>query len=91
MGEINTTNLGDKGQKVIIDKISKAAKELSFLNDKMAFIEQMITLSRLLMRYDFNLSTTFRTIDEKAQDPTYFVATYFDTKIYIKHYGYTEW
>ena len=80
MREINTTNLRDKGQKVIIDKISKAAKELSFLNDKMAFIEQMISLSRLLMRYDFNLSTTFRTIDEKAQDPTYFVATYFDTK-----------
>ena len=80
MGRINTTNLGDKGQKVIIDKISKAAKELSFPNDKMAFIEQMISLSRLLMKYDFNLSTTFRTIDEKAQDPTYFVATYFDTK-----------
>src|SRR4026207_1869716 len=80
MGKINAANLRDKGQKVIIDKISKAAKELSFLNDKMAFIEQMITLSRLLMKYDFNLSTTFRTIDEKAQDPTYFVATYFDTK-----------
>ena len=80
MREINTTNLRDKGQEVIIDKISKAAKELSFLNDKMAFIEQMISLSRLLMRYDFNISTTFRTIDEKAQDPTYFVATYFDTK-----------
>ena len=80
MGEINTTNLGDKGQKVIIDKISKAAKELSFPNDKMAFIEQMISLSRLLMRYDLHISTTFRTIDEKAQDPTYFVATYFDTK-----------
>jgi len=80
MREINTTNLRDKGQEVIIDKISKAAKELSFLNDKMAFIEQMISLSRLLMKYDFNLSTTFRTIDEKAQDPTYFVATYFDTK-----------
>jgi len=80
MGEINTTNLGDKGQKVIIDKISKAAQELSFPNDKMAFIEQMISLSRLLMRYDLHISTTFRTIDEKAQDPMYFVATYFDTK-----------
>lgn len=80
MGEINTTNLGNKGQKVIIDKISKAAKELSFPNDKMTFIEQMISLSRLLMRYDLHISTTFRTIDEKAQDPTYFVATYFDTK-----------
>jgi len=32
------------------------------------------------MRYDLHISTTFRTIDEKAQDPTYFVATYFDTK-----------
>ena len=80
MGEINTTNFGDKGQKVIIDKISKAAKELSFPNDKMAFIEQMISLSRLLMSYDLHISTAFRTIDEKAQDPTYFVATYFDTK-----------
>lgn len=80
MGEINTTNLGDKGQKVIIDKISKAAKALSFPNDKMAFIEQMISLSRLLMSYDLHISTAFRTIDEKAQDPTYFVATYFDTK-----------
>ena len=80
MREINTTNLRDKGQKVIIDKISKAAKELSFPNDKMAFIEQMISLSRLLMRYDLHISTAFRTIDEKAQDPTYFVATYFDTK-----------
>jgi hypothetical protein len=80
MGKINTTNLRDKGQKVIIDKISKAAKELSFPNDKMAFIEQMISLSRLLMSYDLHISTAFRTIDEKAQDPTYFVATYFDTK-----------
>jgi len=80
MVEIDNTNLGDKGQKVIIDKISKAAKELSFPNDKMTFIEQMISLSKLLMMYDLHLSTAFRTIDEKAQDPTYFVATYFDTK-----------
>jgi hypothetical protein len=80
MVEIDNTNLGDKGQKVIIDKISKAAKELSFPNDKMTFIKQRISLSKLLMMYDLHLSTTFRTIDEKAQDPTYFVATYFDTK-----------
>lgn len=80
MGEINTASFRDKGQKVIIHKISKAAKELSFPNDKITFIEQMISLSRLLMRYDFNISTEFRAIDEKAQDPTYFVAAYFDTK-----------
>ena len=80
MAEINTTSFGDKGRKVIIHKISKAAKELSFPSDKITFIEKMISLSRLLLRYDFNISTAFRTIDEKAQDPTYFVATYFDTK-----------
>jgi hypothetical protein len=80
MVEIDKTNFGDKGQKVIIHKISKAAKELSFPNDKMTFIEQMISLSRLLMIYNLHISTTFRAIDEKAQDPTYFVATYFDTK-----------
>ena len=80
MTEINTTSFRDKGQKVIINKISKAAKELSFPNDKITFIEQMISLSRLLLRYDFSISTAFRTIDEKAQDPTYFVAAYFDTK-----------
>ncbi len=80
MVEINTTRFRDKGQKVIIDKISKAAKQLRFPSDKITFIEQMISLSRLLMKYDFNISTAFRTIDEKAQDPTYFVATYFDTK-----------
>ena len=38
----------------------------------MAFIEQMISLSRLLMRDDLHISTAFRTIDEKAQDPTNF-------------------
>src|SRR4030095_5124536 len=80
MTKIDDTNLRDKRQKAIIDKISKAAKELSFPNDKMTFIDQMISLSKLLMRYDLHLSTIFRTIDEKAQDPTYFVATYFDTK-----------
>ena len=79
MREINTISFGDKGQKVIIDKISKAAKELSFPNDKITFIEKRISLSRLLMRYDFSISTAFRTIDEKAQDPTYFVAAYFDS------------
>jgi len=72
--------MGYRRQKVIIDKISKAVQELSFPNDNITFIEKMISLSRLLMRYDFNISATFRTIDEKAQDPTYFVAAYFDTK-----------
>ena len=40
----------------------------------------MITLSILLNTYDPHLSATIRTVDEKAWDPSYFVATYFDTK-----------
>ena len=69
-----------KKEKTLIDKISRVTKELSFPEDRMTFVEQMIYLSKLLMKYDLNISTSFRTIDEKAQDPTYFVAAYFDTK-----------
>jgi hypothetical protein len=80
MGQIKSMNLREKEEKSIINKIFRVTKELSFLDDRMNFIEEMISLSKLFMRYDLNISTTFRTVDEKAQDPTYFVATYFDTK-----------
>jgi hypothetical protein len=78
--EIKSINLRNKEEKSIIDKIFRVTKELSFPDDIMHFIEQMISLSKLLMKYDLNLSTTFKAVDEKAQDPTYYVATYFDTK-----------
>jgi hypothetical protein len=80
MVDIKTIDLRDKKVKTIIDKISKVTKELTFPDDKKTFIKQMISLSRLLMMYDLKISRVFRTIDQKAQDPTYFVATYFDTK-----------
>jgi hypothetical protein len=80
MAEIKSINLRNKEEKTIIDKIFRVTKELSFPDDRINFIEQMIFLSKLLMKYDLNISTTFRTVDEKAQDPTYYVATYFDTK-----------
>ena len=56
------------------------AEEQNFTDDIMTFVEQMISLNKLLSIYDSPLSTALRTIDEKAQDPTYFIATYFDTK-----------
>ena len=80
MAEIKSINLRNKEEKSIIDKIFRVTKELSFPNDRINFIEQMIFLSKLLMKYDLNISTTFKTVDEKAQDPTYYVAAYFDTK-----------
>lgn len=46
----------------------------------MLFIDQMMSLSLLLRMYDPPLSTTIQTVDDKAQDPSYFIATYFDTK-----------
>ena len=64
----------------VTDKISAIVKGLDFSGDRMTFIEQMISLNRVLSCYDSHESTSFRTVDEKAQDPTYFVATYFDTK-----------
>jgi hypothetical protein len=79
-GGSQTTKLRVKKEKTLIDKISRLTKELSFPEDRRIFVEQMIYLSKLLMKYDLNISTSFKTIDEKAQDPTYFVATYFDTK-----------
>ena len=79
-GGSQATKLQTKREKTLIDKISKVTKELSFPEDRMTFVEQMIYLSKLLMKYDLNISSSFRTIDEKAQDPTYFVAAYFDTK-----------
>ena len=79
MIEMNTSKFKDIDNEVIINKISKAAKELNYTNDIMTFIQQMISLSLLLKMYDPPLSPTLQNIDEKTQDPSYFIATYFDT------------
>src|SRR6476620_3331156 len=75
----NTSKFKDTYKEVIIEKIAKAVKEIKVAGDRMTFIEQMISLSKLLMTYDLHISNAYKGIDEKAQDPTYFVAAYFDT------------
>jgi hypothetical protein len=80
VGGNQTTKLRAKMEKTLIDKISGVIEELSFPEDRINFVEQMIYLSKLLLKYDLNISTSFKTIDQKAQDPTYFVAAYFDTR-----------
>ena len=40
----------------------------------------MVSLSTLLSNFDRNLDNSFPAVDENAQDPTYFIAAYFDTK-----------
>ena len=79
MIESNTSKFKDTDIEVIIEKISIAVKEITLANDKMTFIEQMISLSKLLMAHDLHISSAYKGIDEKAQDPTYFVAAYYDT------------
>ena len=79
MIESNTSKFKDTDKEVIIEKISIAVKEITLANDRMTFIEQMISLSKLLMAHDLHISSAYKGIDEKAQDPTYFVAAYYDT------------
>ena len=79
MIESNTSKFKDTDIEVIIEKISIAVKGTTLVNDRMTFIEQMISLSKLLMTYDLHISSAYKGIDEKAQDPTYFVAAYYDT------------
>jgi hypothetical protein len=65
-----------------IDKVSRLADELSFTYDMATFVERMISLNTLLSAFKQTPSTIWGVPDEKLhmEDPTYFIATYFDTK-----------
>ena len=75
-----TSKIRDFENKVYLDKISTSIRDLSSTTDIPLFIQQMVSLSALLSNYDRNLVNSFPDIDENAQDPTYFIAAYFDTK-----------
>ena len=75
-----TSKLRDFENKVYLDKISMSIRDLSSVTDIPLFVQQMVSLSALLSNYDRNLDNSFPVIDENAQDPTYFIAAYFDTK-----------
>ena len=80
MTETNTVKFREIDREAIVAKISKMTNELGLANDIITLVKQMINLSILLNTYDQPISATIRAIDEKAQDPSYFVAAYFDTK-----------
>jgi hypothetical protein len=76
-----TSKLSDSENRVYLDKISRSARDLnSTAIDTILFVEQMVSLSALLNSFDRNFNNSFPAIDENAQDPTYFIAAYFDTK-----------
>ena len=76
-----TSKLSDSENRVYLDKISRSARDLnSTAFNTQLFVEQMVSLSALLNSFDRNFNNSFPAIDENAQDPTYFIAAYFDTK-----------
>jgi hypothetical protein len=78
-----TSKLSNFEHSAHFDRISKSISDLksTSIADTPIFIRQMISLSDLLGRFERNFAnSSFPTIDENATDPTYFIATYFDTK-----------
>ena len=75
-----TSKLSNFENRVYLDKISKLIRDLNSTTDTLLFVKQMVSLSALLSSFDRNLDNSFPAIDENAQDPTYFIAAYFDTK-----------
>jgi hypothetical protein len=76
-----TSKFSDSENRVYLDKISKSVRDLnSTACDTLLFVEQMVSLSGLLNSFDRNFNNSFPAIDENAQDPTYFIAAFFDTK-----------
>ena len=75
-----TSKLSDSESRVYLDKISKSIRDLNSINDNLLFVQQIVSLGALLSSFDRNLDNPFPGIDENAQDPTYFIAAYFDTK-----------
>lgn len=77
-----TSKFSDSENRVYLDKISKSVRDLnSTISDTLLFVEQMVSLSALLNSFDRNFNNhSFPAIDENAQDPSYFIAAYFDTK-----------
>jgi hypothetical protein len=75
-----TSKRSDLENRVYLDKISKSVRDLNSITDILLFVKQMVSLSALLSSFDRDLDNSFSTIDENAQDPTYFIAAFFDTK-----------
>ena len=73
---------------VYLDKISKAIRDLNSTTDMLPFVHKMVSLSALLSSFDQQINNSFPVIDDKADDPTYFIAAYFDTRNIVRHYGY---
>ncbi|HEX5976572.1 MAG TPA: hypothetical protein VFY68_04815 [Nitrososphaeraceae archaeon] len=75
-----TPKVSDIEIRVYLDKISREIRNLNPPFDSTLFLQQMVRISALLSSFDRNLEDSFPFIDDNTQDPTYFMAAYFDTK-----------
>jgi hypothetical protein len=74
------SGLSDFEIKIYLDKISRSVKELNSTTDILLFVQRMVPLSELLNSFDLKIDNSFPDVDENVQNPTYFIAAYFDTK-----------
>jgi hypothetical protein len=75
-----TYTISDNENRVYLNRISSSVRDLNSTTDTRLFVQQMVSLSESLSNFDRNLGNSFPDIDENTQDPTYFIAAYFDTK-----------
>jgi hypothetical protein len=75
------SGLTDFQNRVHLDRISKSVRDLRSTDiNTRHFVRQMMSLSTLLESFDRRLDRSFSVIDKNSQDPTYFIAAYFDTR-----------
>src|SRR5262245_41394204 len=74
------SDLVNSESKEHLDRITLGANALMNANDTPNFLLQMVSLSSSLSRLDRGRKKLYTSIDENVEDPTYFIAAYFDTK-----------
>jgi hypothetical protein len=75
-----TSGLNDSQYRVYLDRISKSVRDLRSTNiDSHLFVPQMVSISKRLSSLHRKLDKSYPGIDKNAQDPSYFIAAYFDT------------
>jgi hypothetical protein len=74
------SKINDLENRVYLDKVSESIADLRATNDILPFARKMVSLGALLNTFERDSSISFPIIDENTQDPTYFIAAYFDTR-----------
>jgi hypothetical protein len=75
-----TSGFIDFQNRVYLDRITRLIRDLSLTSiDSQLFVNQMVSLSKLLSSFHRKLDKAIPSIDKNAQDPAYFIAAYFDT------------